>query len=293
MRIHHLNCATMCPPGGHLMGGPRPGLGPARLTCHCLLIETEQGLVLVDTGLGLHDVAAPVPRLSRVFVALMRPRLDPEETAVRQIERLGLSPRDVRHIVLTHLDFDHAGGLDDFPGATVHVLAAEVGAARDRHTLVERGRYRPPQWSAEVAWQTYEAAAGEPWFGFGCVRGLVGLPPEILLVPLPGHTRGHCGVAIRRPAGWLLHAGDAYFFRGEVDPIAPSCPVGLRLYQAVLADDRAARAANLRRLRALVRSHGDEVALTCSHDPVEFEAWVALSLRERRSHVRLVSSAEG
>src|SRR3546814_2886084 len=58
---------------------------------------------------------------------------------------------------------------------------------------------------------------GERWFGFEAVRDLDGLPPEILLVPLPGHTWGHSGVAVQEDGGgWLLHAGDAYFYRGEV-----------------------------------------------------------------------------
>jgi glyoxylase-like metal-dependent hydrolase (beta-lactamase superfamily II) len=56
--------------------------------------------------LGLRDVRSPTPRLSRFFLAMMRLPLKEEETALRQIERLGLTARDVRHIVLTHLDFD-------------------------------------------------------------------------------------------------------------------------------------------------------------------------------------------
>lgn len=40
-----------------------------------------------------------------------------------------MNVRDVRHIVLTHLDFDHAGGLDDFPEATVHMLQIERDVA--------------------------------------------------------------------------------------------------------------------------------------------------------------------
>ena len=84
--------------------------------------------MLVDTGFGLGDVARP-RRLSAFFRNANRVQLDAEQTARRQIERLGLRPDDVRHIVLTHLDFDHAGGIEDFPNATVHVMDAELRAA--------------------------------------------------------------------------------------------------------------------------------------------------------------------
>jgi len=68
--------------------------------------------VLVDTGLGLLDVAVPLRRLGPGFLAAMHPRLDANETAARQVERLGFSREDVRDVLLTHLDPDHAG---DFP----------------------------------------------------------------------------------------------------------------------------------------------------------------------------------
>ena len=115
----------MCPPGGFLTDGHSRSLRSAQLVCHCLLIDTEgEGLVLVDTGLGLRDVAEPGTRLSPVFRRAMKLPLRESETAVRQIEKLGFSASDVRHIVLTHLDFDHAGGLDDFPEAIVLILAS-------------------------------------------------------------------------------------------------------------------------------------------------------------------------
>lgn len=268
----------MCPFGGQLMGRPAPGIGPARLACHCLLLETDRGLVLVDTGLGTQDITAPESRLSPLFVRLMRPRLAFEETAVRQLARLGFAPSEVRHIVLTHLDFDHAGGLSDFPHAQVHLLAAEADAAQRAEGFIARRRYRPQQWGpGGPAWQTYHPGAGEPWFGFSCVRDLVGLPPEILLVPLVGHTAGHAGVAVHSEDGWLLHAGDAYFYRGELDPVHPTCPAGLRAYQAMMDTDRDARLANQERLRHLAREQGDAVRILCAHDPIEFELWKARS----------------
>jgi glyoxylase-like metal-dependent hydrolase (beta-lactamase superfamily II) len=100
---------------------------------------------------------------------------------------------------------------------------------------------------------------------------MVDVPPEILLVPLIGHTRGHAGVAVQSPRGWMLLAGDAYFFHGEMDVEHPRCTPGLRLYQTMMEKDRAARLQNQRRLRELKRRHGESVDIFCSHDLSEFE----------------------
>ena len=224
LRVHHLNCSCMCPLGGRLMDGFSPG-PTGLLVCHCLLVETDQGLVLVDTGFGERDVEHPYERLSPLFIHLNRIQFDRRVTALGQVERLGFSRRDVRNIVLTHLDFDHAGGLEDFPDATVHVLAAERRAAQERRGFIARRRYRPEQWDEVRHWRTYRAGEGEDWFGLKAVRDLDGLPPEILMIPLPGHTLGHAGVAIDTPQGWLLNAADAYFFRHEVDREIRQCPV--------------------------------------------------------------------
>jgi glyoxylase-like metal-dependent hydrolase (beta-lactamase superfamily II) len=278
MRIHHLNCGTMCPLGGWLIDGLPGVFRPGHLVCHCLLIESEHGLVLVDTGFGMCDVEVPVPRLSPLMVEAMRIRLDARQTAIYQLRQLGFSPLDVRHIVLTHLDFDHAGGLDDFPRAEVHVFAPEAVVAEERPGAIARRRYRPMQWHWRSRWREYKVD-GDPWFGFAAVRDLVGLPPEILLVPLAGHTIGHCGVAVQEPEGWLLHAGDAYFFREEMNPDRPWCTPGLRGYQRLMEMDRAARLRNQSRLRRLVREHGAAVRVFCAHDPVELAAWQRARVR--------------
>src|SRR3954447_4440373 len=128
MRVHHLNCISSCPLGGRLMDGRSNSLR-GKLACRVVLIETASALVLLDTGFGLLDVRRPAERLSRFFLRLLDPDFREELTAVRQIEALGYKATDVRHIVLTHLDFDHAGGLDDFPAATVHMLHDEAADA--------------------------------------------------------------------------------------------------------------------------------------------------------------------
>jgi glyoxylase-like metal-dependent hydrolase (beta-lactamase superfamily II) len=269
MKVHHLNCGTFCPLGGRLMDGRSHG-SQGRLVCHCLLLETGQGLVLVDTGLGLEDMSRPYPRLSRIYGNMLQIRLDEARTAWRQIEALGLDPADVRHIVLTHLDFDHAGGLADFPQARVHLLADEARCAESRRGFVGQRRYRPAQWGSRDRWQLYRAPDGEPWFGFSAVRQLDGLPPEILMIPLPGHTDGHAGIAVRDGPGWLLLAGDAYFHAGELEA-ERHCPPGLRAYQRLMEMDGPARMQNQERLRALAAQHASEVRILCSHDAAELD----------------------
>ena len=256
----------MCPFGGSLISGRGSVFDAAEMVCHCLLIETDDGLVLVDTGFGRGDVARPA-RLGAAFRALTRPRLSAADTAIAQIEALGFSARDVRHIAVTHLDLDHASGLSDFPSARVHLLHDEHAAAMHPPTLAEKNRYRAEQWAHGPRWELHRPD-GERWFGFERVRAIGKTDDEVLLIPLVGHTRGHAAVAVRTPSGWLLHGGDAYFFHGELaDP--PVCPTGLHLFQTLVAVDDRARRANRDRLRELVRDHGSEVQVFSAHDPVE------------------------
>lgn len=266
MRIHHLNCGTLCPRGARLINGEGGLFEPGRSICHCLLIETDDGLVLLDTGFGAEDVRNP-KQLGPVFV-LMNPQTTIEETALEQVKSLGFDPADVRQIVTTHLDPDHSGGLPDFPQAEVHIFGPELDAAMDP-SLRDRPRYLGVHWNHNPQWVRHEVE-GDQWFGFEGVRILPDLGTEVLLVPLVGHSKGHTGVAIKTGESWLLHCGDAYFNRGQL-ATPPSCPSGLRLFQRVLASDHRARVENTERLRELAAAHGDEVTLFCSHDPHELE----------------------
>jgi glyoxylase-like metal-dependent hydrolase (beta-lactamase superfamily II) len=270
MNIHHLNCISTCPLGGALMDGHSFALR-GKLACHCILVESSNGLVLIDTGFGTRDVSSPRQRLSAFFLALLAPDFRESMTAIRQIESLGFNPADVRHIVLTHLDFDHAGGLDDFPNATVHVMAEELADAHAQRSWLDRQRYRPQQWGTRSNWCEHRAITGERWFGFESVSELPGLPPEILMIPLRGHTLGHAGIAVRTATGWLLQCGDAYFHHDEMDFQRPRCTPGLRFYQWMMEKDRSARLQNQQRLRELVRQQGGSVRVLSSHDPGEFE----------------------
>jgi glyoxylase-like metal-dependent hydrolase (beta-lactamase superfamily II) len=265
--VHHLGCGTMCPHGERLINGEGSLLGRARLVCHCLLVERGDGLLLIDTGFGLADMHN-TRQLGLIFDTLFSPQSRPAETAIEQVRALGFQPEDVREIVATHLDVDHAGGLPDFPGANVHVLSHELQAAL-HPSLRERERYVAVHWAHGPKWVEH-GTGGDDWFGFQSVRILPGADPEIVLVPLIGHTRGHTGVAVKQGERWLLHCGDAYFHRGEVETPA-HCPPVLKGFQNVNSAENAKRRANSERLRELAQRHGDEVELFCSHDPVSLE----------------------
>jgi glyoxylase-like metal-dependent hydrolase (beta-lactamase superfamily II) len=262
MVLHHLNCGTLRPPAARLVNGEGVLLARGRIVCHCLLLETaSDGLILVDTGLGTQ----PLPASARAFLS---PDSGHGETALEQVRGLGHRPEDVRNVVLTHLDIDHAGGLRDFPRAKVHLHRLEHQAAHRRLTALERTRYHAAQWAHGPDWALYQDE-GEAWFGFHAVRPLTGISHEIALIPLFGHTRGHTGVAIKDGDRWTLHAGDAYYHRDQL-AAKPSCPLGLEAFQRLMATDDQERRANAERLGAFHRERGD-VDLFCAHDPVELD----------------------
>jgi glyoxylase-like metal-dependent hydrolase (beta-lactamase superfamily II) len=266
MRVHHLNTGTMCPRGALWVNGRGGPFERARLVCHVLLVETAEGLVLIDGGLGLGDVRDPA-RLGRHWVRLTAPRLDEAETAVAQVRALGFDPGDVRHIVLTHLDLDHAGAVPDFPEAAVHVHALEIAEARRRASTGQR--YLREQLPTEAQVRAFEDG-GERWFGFEGARPLHPKIAEIALVPLRGHTLGHTGVAVRDGDRWRLHAGDAYFHHGQMSE-RPSVPLLLRIFQRRGDEDREARVANQERLRRLALDASARVDVFCAHDPFDYD----------------------
>jgi glyoxylase-like metal-dependent hydrolase (beta-lactamase superfamily II) len=259
--VHHLNCATMCPLAGKTIGIPR-------MVAHCLLLETERdGLILVDSGFGTRDVDGS-SRLPGAFVKLVRPALDHAETAIARVQALGFAARDVRHVVVTHLDLDHAGGIADFPDATIHVHAREHAAAMAPPTVRERERYRKTHWAHGPKWAVY-TEDGDTWRGLPAIAKLRGLDADVGLVPMHGHTRGHSAVIAKSGERWLVHAGDAYFHRNEMGE--GKVPLALRAFESFVETDKAARRASASALRQLRASYSD-VALFCAHDTEEFAA---------------------
>lgn len=273
MLVHHLNCGSL----RAITPNEGSGLQPKLAVSHCLLLESESGLVLVDSGIGSGDIAQPELSLGEQFLELSQPALLAVETAAEQVRALGYQISDVRHVVLTHLDLDHAGGISDFPGASVHVSVDELRAASaPGFKAFDRNRYRPLQWMHQPLWQPFDHSRGAEWFGFDTIEQPDGLPEEIRLVPLGGHSAGHTGVAVRldpasdAASSWLMHAGDAYYYHAELDPDHPRSTPGLDYLATSTEVDRALRLGTTARLRDLSRRLAGQVNVFCAHDPWEF-----------------------
>lgn len=239
------------------------------IVCHVLLVETDDGLVLVDSGLGVTDFAEPARMGPARF--MLRPVREDARTALRQVEAMGHTREDVTHIVLTHMDFDHMGGIADFPAATIHTTADEYDWAVVSPGFVSKRRYSPKMWDHNPKMELH-AGRGDEWkFGLTGTEVL----PGITMIPMPGHTKGHAAVAVDAgDRGLLIHAGDAAFDAStytENSPLGtPLKKVGkIRAFEKVMAADRKAIKGNHATLGRLNREDG--VTVFPAHDKRVFD----------------------
>lgn len=259
MKIHHLNCGTL-----------RPILMDMEAVVYCLLVETGEKLVLIDTGFGTRDYSQPSPKMN-FFLNWMGVPRDPEETALRQVQQLGYRPEDIKDIIQTHLHIDHAGGLADFPWAKIHVYQKEYQAILHPRGLMEFA-YVKDHWAHDPKWVIHEGPLVD-WYGLKGIPVLETAEADFLLLPLPGHTRGHCGVAIGKPGNWLLHCGDAAspFHAGSDLHNRGKSAYYLSFLPGWLAG--AILGGHTARLRSLLEMHGDEIRAISAHDIYSFQEY--------------------
>jgi glyoxylase-like metal-dependent hydrolase (beta-lactamase superfamily II) len=273
MRIHHLNCGTMHAFGFPLKDGTGGFFKRGYGVIHCLLVDSGDGIVLVDTGWGTRDCTAPSPAV-RQFADIVGCARNLKETAIRQVEALGYDPAEVKHVFMTHLHMDHAGGLPDFPGAIVHASAVEIEAHLHPRTLSEWRAYRPEHRAHGPKWKEH-ITKGNQWFGLECAPPVPVGETEFVMIPFAGHTRGHCGVAVRMGDRWQLHCGDVYGYYRQVDPVQPYCHPSGKLMESIVTTGFKMPRRHWLSLRRLLQAHGEMVQTFCGHDAHEYQLWTS------------------
>lgn len=246
----------------HLNAGWIQASPSTKACCHCLVLQDERSVALIDTGIGLEDVRDPFGRIGKELIERVGFLFDARDTAIEQLRARGIEASNVEHIILTHLDADHVGGLADFPNATVHVSREELEA-------MEQGspRYLPSQFTHGPKWHAHDPSK-QQWFGLEARKLDLPFDKEVYLIPLFGHTTGHCGVAVEHDGRWVLYVGDAYYLKLELD--RPEHSIGQ--LAASRAVDNSLRLQNLDELRRLRTEHGDQIQMFGYHDVTELPA---------------------
>lgn len=245
--IYHLNCVKIVSPINDNVCG------------HCLLLKDNDKLILIDTGIGLLDTLHPIERIGQELIDMIGYRFAENQTAIRQIENLGLDPTKVTDCIISHLDNDHIGGLADFPNATIHLSSEELENFNSGNP-----RYLKVPLLHHPTIKTYKKTSST-WFGFEARKITANSETDIFLIPLFGHTLGHCGVALKVQDKWMFYIADAYYMRVELTD--SNHPVN-ELAQ-MMADNNNLRIATLENIRKLVNEH-PEIEIFGYHDIEEF-----------------------
>ena len=182
-----------------------------------LIDHPTAGAVLVDTGLHASVAIDPRDNLGALGARMSSIRMRPEQAIPAQLEALGIDAHAIKTVVMTHMHYDHASGVSQFPQATFVVSRAEWEAACRGGTF--QG-YRPRQFDHAFDWRTidYEGAANvESFAAFGRSVDLFA-DGSVRLVSTPGHTLGHQSVVVRLHDRELMLTGDAAYRRRTIDP---------------------------------------------------------------------------
>ncbi len=209
------------------------------------LIEHPTGLVAIDSGLH-PDLAASSNRLG-VLDGPFRVQLPADGTGTvgPVLEKAGFDPEQVAHVILTHLHFDHVGGLVELPNARLVVQTAEW-AARDDELAISSGAYNPDDLDHDH--ERSEIDGDHDLFGDGSVTCLL----------TDGHTAGHQSVRVRTENGTFVICGDCCYLRKTlVDEHLP--PFGVDRTRQLVA------------VRRMAQEQSDGATLIFGHDPEQWE----------------------
>jgi glyoxylase-like metal-dependent hydrolase (beta-lactamase superfamily II) len=195
----------------------RGGWRDAALPVNVFAVEHPQGVCLFDAGQTARAATSRYFPRWYPFFRLARFELGPHDEAASKLRRAGLSPDEVRWVILSHLHTDHAGGVGGFPRAEILVARTEWERARGLRGRV-RG-YLPQHWPHGFSPRLVDFAGG-PLGPFVSSLDLAG-DGRLMLVPTPGHTPGHVSLVVRAGESSYLLAGDLCESPAELPRAAP------------------------------------------------------------------------
>jgi N-acyl homoserine lactone hydrolase len=207
------------------------------LPIYAFAIEHPEGVIVVDTGETARATEPGYfPSWHPFYRFGLREWVTPEQEVGPQLRALGITPADVRRVVLTHLHTDHAGGLHHFPGT--EILAAREDIAYASGRLGRLRGYPNDRWPSWFD-PTPLDLTPTPYGPFPQSLELTAAG-DVTIVPLHGHTPGHLGVLVEQGDHAVLLAGDASYsedlmLRGVVDGPSPDDAVVKRTHERIRA----------------------------------------------------------
>jgi len=184
----------------------------------CFLIRhPSAGLILVDTGLHPSIASDPAENLGRLTTWLMRPSMDPGQDVLSQLRDRNVNPSDIRMVIFTHLHYDHASAISEFPDATLIVNADEWHYAATVRNPVFKG-YRRQQYDFAFDYRTitFDSEKVSSYASFGRTLDLFG-DGSVRVASTPGHSPGHQSLICRLKERDLLISGDALYKERQLE----------------------------------------------------------------------------
>jgi glyoxylase-like metal-dependent hydrolase (beta-lactamase superfamily II) len=175
--------------------------GPMPLDFFVWVIRNAERTIVVDTGFGER---AARERGREIMI-------HPAEA----LRRFGVDPDKVEDVVITHLHYDHAGNLDSFPNARIHLQDAEMAYATSRcmcHPVL-----RFPFDVEDVVAMVRRLYAGRVVFH----NGDANIAEDISLHHMPGHSKGVQSVSVMTKRGLVVLASDASHFYANIERNVP------------------------------------------------------------------------
>jgi glyoxylase-like metal-dependent hydrolase (beta-lactamase superfamily II) len=173
------------------------------------------GPVLIDAGFPRRTSVDVADYPGKQMANLLGVEMEPGSAVVDRLGEIGRSTDDVEHIVITHMHADHIGGVEDFPGATLHVGEGEWESAYEAGFL---GKPDVSPFDGRTSVDHLSFGDTAPYGPFEGHRDLFG-DGSVVVMPAGGHTPGHVAVLVNLAGGSYLIAGDcAWVDRHWVGP---------------------------------------------------------------------------